>query len=139
MYKRTQTTSILRLSDNACIPEDESNTDYQQYLAWRAEGNEPEPADTPTPDQLIAGFTAAVQSRLDAFVRTRNYDGILSLCTYATDPDPRFAAEGQRGVDLRSATWAACYLIMAEVQAGTRPMPTVEELLAELPALEWPA
>ena len=29
---------------NTFIPKDESNTDYQEYLAWVAEGNEPEPA-----------------------------------------------------------------------------------------------
>jgi hypothetical protein len=37
--------AIQRLADNAFIPFDPANTDYQEYLKWVSEGNEPEPAD----------------------------------------------------------------------------------------------
>lgn len=36
---------ILRLSDNAFIPFDPANTDYQAYLRWLEEDNTPLPAD----------------------------------------------------------------------------------------------
>tara|TARA_R100000329_G_C7436676_1_gene153520 strand:- start:36 stop:218 length:183 start_codon:yes stop_codon:yes gene_type:complete len=37
--------AICRKSDNAYIPFDEGNRDYQDYLAWVAEGNTAEAAD----------------------------------------------------------------------------------------------
>jgi hypothetical protein len=36
---------LVRLSDNAFIPFEPANTDYQEYLKWLAEGNEPLPPD----------------------------------------------------------------------------------------------
>lgn len=92
-----------------------------------------------TPEQIEADFTAAIQRRLDEFARTRNYDTILSACTYATSTMARFQAEGQACVNLRDATWAAAYDILAEVQAGKRPMPTdIADIEADLPAAVWP-
>ncbi len=100
---------------------------------------EPEPVvEPPTPERILASFTAAIQRHLDAFAQTRNYDGILSAATYATSTVPKFAAEGQYAVEARDATWARAYEILAQVESGSRPMPSIEEVVAELPSLTWP-
>lgn len=51
MYKLTNSTTILRTTDGACIPADPANMDYAVYLRWIEEGNVPDPADpAPAPD-----------------------------------------------------------------------------------------
>lgn len=91
----------------------------------------------PTAAEIQAGIVAAVQLKLDATARSRNYDGILSLCSYATSTDPTFAAEGQAGVVWRDACWRYCYQVLADVQAGARNVPSIETLTKELPTIVW--
>jgi hypothetical protein len=50
MYQLSQYNSVIKLQENGVlmsIPFDPANTDYQVYLAWLADGNEPLPADQP--------------------------------------------------------------------------------------------
>jgi hypothetical protein len=90
--------------------------------------------------QVTAHLVDGVQRRLDDFAKTRDYEGVLSACTYANSSVPKFQLEGQYCVSARDASWAKLYEILAEVDAGLRPMPhTFAEIEGELPALEWPA
>lgn len=52
MYKQSvklfgRSCGVVRIEDNAFIPFDPANSDYQAYLKWLSEGNEPLPADEP--------------------------------------------------------------------------------------------
>lgn len=86
-----------------------------------------------------AVFEAQTQRRLDNFARTRGYDGVMAATTYATSAVQKFKAEGQYAVTARDQTWQKLYEIMAQIDAGTRPMPSgFAEIEPELPPLVWP-
>lgn len=119
-----------------CIPAgavDPEIISQGQYEAETAEKRQAEAMQT-----QLREFTDLVQKRLDDFARTKTYDNMLSACTYATSTNPVFRSEGQYCVEARDSTWAAANAVLQTVMAGERPIPTWEELEAELPELEWP-
>lgn len=90
----------------------------------------------PTPEQIIEAMRAAIQAHMDTTAQGYGYDDIKAAVTYADEPAvPKFQAEGRAFRAWRSLVWAHAYAVLDEVRAGTRPQPTAEELLAELPEL----
>lgn len=114
-----------------------------QYVVFRDEAWHVEAEPLPDPETLEEAqkrLQAFVQLRLDRAAQALGYDDIKTAVTYADEPVvPLFEAQGKAFRRLRSLTWAACYALLAQVHAGTRPVPTEDELAAELPALEIPS
>lgn len=52
MYKKTNNTYIIRVADNAIIPDDLKNTDYREYLAWINAGNTVLPVDPKSQEEV---------------------------------------------------------------------------------------
>ena len=134
---------VIRLSDNKVVSpvKDALDPNYLEFREWMANGGELLVDETSSfvQQNKINSFVAATQLKLDAFAKSRNYDGILSACTYATSGVPKFQTEGQHAVNCRDATWAKLYEILDEVTLGNRPIPSdFIEIESELPVLEWP-
>jgi hypothetical protein len=89
--------------------------------------------------EVQAQSTVAIQTLLDSAAKAQGYDNILSVISYADSAVPEWAAEAQACKAWRDACWSKAKEIQDAVLAGTRALPTVEEVLAEMPTLVWPA
>jgi hypothetical protein len=61
LYQLTDTPAVIRTTDNAHIPDDPANRDRQDYEAWLAAGNTPDPAPPPSPAGAIADSAQSLQ------------------------------------------------------------------------------
>jgi hypothetical protein len=93
----------------------------------------PPPAEI-TLEMKIKALQSVVESYLDATAQNFNYDNINTAVSYAEEKSvPKFWAEGRMLRKLRSLTYAKCYAILAQFQAGEIEEPTVETLYPMLP------
>ena len=86
MYQLTSGDTILRLSDNAFIPQAPGNRDYADFLAWEAEGNTPLPVPEPPPPgpDYLAFWDALMISTVYASIREQSFVS-LPMNTLATE------------------------------------------------------
>ena len=91
----------------------------------------------PTNTTILTIYRNAVGKYLDELAQERDYDSILSLCTYAVSSSPARKAEGEAGIVCRDNTWDHVDQVLADVVSKARLAPTVSELLGELPTIQW--
>lgn len=96
-----------------------------------------ETEDAPLP--TLADYSAAVQALLDGEARARDYRSIESAVSYLGSTVAEYAAEASAFLTWRDAVWQHAYTALAEVTDGTRPQPSIEAFIEELPAIVLPA
>lgn len=121
---------------------EQSDIDGNWYVKGYAPMKSEEQKQKESVEAAYANFDSRVEARLDAFAATRRYSSINSACSYSTSTDPVFRQEGEYCVQARDLTYRKCYDLlneyMPDVLAGKRPIPTWEEIEAQLPPLVWP-
>lgn len=96
------------------------------------------PVHVETAEEIQKRLTDGVQNWMDSKVHERNYDNVHTCVgTYLYSPIEKFRLEAEAVRDWVSYVWSTCYEILAQVEAGERDIPTLEEVISELPILVW--
>lgn len=94
------------------------------------------PPAPPLPE--LNDYRVAIQYRIDATASEKQYENGVACASYAVSTIPDWATQAQAFVAWRDAVWAYAFGEMGKIEGGTRPQPTVDELISELPVMEWP-
>lgn len=85
----------------------------------------------------LENYTQAIQNHIDATAQSKQYTNGFALASYVTSTVPQWKAEAETFVAWRDSVWVYVYQELEKVESGIRPQPTIQELLSELPTIQW--
>jgi hypothetical protein len=87
---------------------------------------------------MKARFQAAIEAHVNVTAHARGYHSDVSLASHVASTIPAWAAEATAFIAWRDAVWLHVFAQLALVESGDREEPTIDGLIAELPAISWP-
>ncbi|HEL4856768.1 TPA: hypothetical protein UL920_004225 [Stenotrophomonas maltophilia] len=131
---------IRRLSDGAEIPK--GHRWYDEYRAWVAAGNQPQPVALPyslhSPEHFRAIRDAAFAWMEDE-VKARGYDSIANCTSYFNSGVERYRLEARAMVAWRDDVNQALEHLVLNPPEGIETWEQVRALLPQPAAYAWPA
>ncbi len=88
-------------------------------------------------NDLIAIYTRELDAYIDNTAKADRWDSRITCVARASYENPWQAKAIAFGIWMDTC-YALAYQILAEVETGARPMPTVAEFIAAMPVMEWP-
>jgi len=136
MYRLTEDENVvIRADDGAVIPR--GHRWWDEYEAWAAAGNTPEPVPAPTMADAATALMADVQAWLDTAAKGNGYDSLASCITYVSSAVAQWKADADAAVAWRDAVWQACFQWQQSASANPpTTFPTSAEVITQLPQPE---
>lgn len=113
-----------------------NNAHIEKVNGVRAIVENPAPPE-PTPVEIVKGYEDAVQAHLDLTAQSRGYDNTYTCLSYLSSTDPVWNKEANAFNVWRDQVWRRCHETLNAVMAGECAPPSIEELLAMLPVIDW--
>lgn len=92
--------------------------------------------ETATLKEIEKYFMDKLQEYMDNKAKTYGFDSVFNAASYIDSKIERFKNDSRTLLDWRDSTWDKAYTILEDVLTEKREIPTLEELLKELPQLE---
>lgn len=83
-------------------------------------------------------YEYGIEELMEQTAQAKGYKSADRCMNYGNSTNNSWKAEADAFVAWRDDMFATCYQIMGEAEAGARDVPTVQELLDELPEMVWP-
>lgn len=87
-------------------------------------------------EEMQKFFMDKIQEYMDEKAKTYGFDNVFNAASYQNSKVDKFKSDAQTVLDWRDQTWATAYAIMENVLVGNRKIPTLEELMEELPKIK---
>jgi hypothetical protein len=91
----------------------------------------------PTQEELVKLYEDAVQAHLDETARSKGYDNTYTCLSYLSSTDEQWNREANTFNAWRDSVWRKCHEVLNDYVAGNIEQPTVGELIALLPVIDW--
>jgi hypothetical protein len=88
--------------------------------------------------EIIAIYQQAIEDYIEAVAKEKGYSSAVSCASYVSSTVPEWAAEAAAFVAWRDKVWGKVFELLAELQGEAREPLPVADVIAMLPAIEWP-
>ena len=90
-----------------------------------------------TPEEIVGCYEVAVQTYLDETAQAKGYDNTYTCLSYLSSTDETWNREAHIFNAWRDAVWRKCHELLNAALAGKITPPSLNDLLAQLPKIEW--
>ena len=85
----------------------------------------------------LKDYEDAVQKHLDETAHSRGYDNTYTCLSYLESTNPIWKNEAEIFNIWRDNVWLECHTLLNKWQAGEISQPTIQEVINQLPQIEW--
>lgn len=117
-------------TNNAHI--DETTKNGAKVRTFEIVANEPL-----TVEEIKKVYENAVQAHLDATAQSRGYTDTYTCLSYKDSTDETWHREAWAFNAWRDSVWHKCHELLNAFMAGEIEQPTVDEVIEQLPKIDW--